>query len=61
MSDQEKLKQIRNILRNVLLVDNGVDNSPRPVKNTTKQECYDALYEIQELLEMRRMDRRMEL
>ena len=27
-----------------------------PVKNTTKQECYDLLYDIQELIEWRKND-----
>lgn len=38
---------------NVLLVHEG--GQIVPVKNTTKQDCYDLLYEIQELIEWRKI------
>ena len=53
MTDAEKLKQIRRIVAKLLLVPSMVTGKPRPVKNTTKQECYDALFAIQEMLETR--------
>lgn len=37
----------------VLLV--HIDNKIVPVKNSTKQECYNLLYEIQELIEWRKL------
>lgn len=39
---------IKNITKNIL-IKNDVDG-PRPIKNTSKEDCYKALYEIQELL-----------
>lgn len=32
-----------------------IDGKISPVKNTSKQECYDLLYEIQELIEWRKL------
>lgn len=44
----KKLFAIQKIMNNLLLVGNL--GSYRPVKNTTKQSCYDALGEIQKIV-----------
>lgn len=44
----KKLFAIQKIMNNLLLV--GKPGDYRPVKNTTKQECYDALGEIQKIV-----------
>ena len=54
MGDRETLEKICSIMRGLLLVRvDGINPSPR--KGTTKNECYRALYEIQELLDTRRV------
>lgn len=53
MSDRETLVKIRSIMRRLLFVDmDGL--GPVPRKGTTKREAYRALFEIQELLEIRK-------
>ena len=52
----KKLKQIKTIMSDLLLVESKYSdgtNIIRPIKNTTKTECYKALFEIQELLNLR--------
>ena len=52
MSDRETLVKIRSIMRRLLLVPmDGLNPIPR--KGVTKRECYRALFEIQELLNIR--------
>lgn len=54
MGDRATLEKIFAIMRRLLLVPlNGANPIPR--KGTTRHECYRALYEIQELLETRRV------
>lgn len=50
MNNEEKLKEIERIMRSVLLTNNGKDGNFRPIKGTTKDECYNALGKIQTLL-----------
>lgn len=37
------------ILKSILLADNGINGGFRPIKNTTKKDCYNALGALQEL------------
>ena len=54
MGDRETLNKIFAIMRNLLIVPmDGLNPAPR--KGTTKRECYRALWEIQELLGVRRI------
>ncbi len=54
MGDRETLNKIFAIMRNLLIVPmDGLNPIPR--KGTTKRECYRALWEIQELLGVRRI------
>ena len=54
MTDRETIEKIFAIMRRLLLVKmDGLNPIPR--KGTTRRECYQALYEIQELLETRRI------
>lgn len=50
MNNEDKLKEIERIMRSVLLTDNGKDGNFRPIKGTTKVDCYNALGKIQTLL-----------
>ena len=50
MNNEDKLKEIERIMRSVLLTDNGKYGNFRPIKGTTKEECYNALGKIQTLL-----------
>lgn len=52
MTFEEKIIELFNKY-NVLLV--HLDGKIVPVRNTTKQECYDLLYDIQELIEWRKL------
>lgn len=52
MEFEDKVRELFNRY-DVLLV--RVNGKNIPVKNTTKQECYDLLYDIQELIEWRKM------
>lgn len=54
MGDRATLEKIFAIMRRLLLVPMDGAN-PIPRKGTTRHECYRALYEIQELLEARRI------
>ena len=51
MNNEDKLKEIERIMRSVLLTYNGKDGNFRPIKGTTKVDCYNALGNIQTLLE----------
>ena len=54
MGDRATLEKIYAIIRRLLLLKmDGLNPIPR--KGTTRHECYRALYEIQELLETRRI------
>ena len=48
MTIEEKLRELFKKYGVLVVPINGQNV---PVKNTTKQECYDLLYEIQELIE----------
>lgn len=52
--ENEKLKQtlteIETEMRKILMVGNGIDGKYRPVKNSSKQDCYQVLGKIQEIL-----------
>ena len=50
MNNEDKLKEIERIMRSVLLTDNGKNGNFRPIKGTTKDDCYNALGAIQTLL-----------
>ena len=51
MSEHEILQRIFCMMRTaVLMCRNGKNNAPRPIKNTSKQMCYNVLAEIQDLL-----------
>ena len=52
MTFEEKIIELFNKY-NILLV--HMDGKIVPVRNTTKQECYDLLYDIQELIEWRKL------
>lgn len=52
MEFEEKVRELFKRY-DVLLV--RVNSKSIPVKNTTKQECYELLYEIQELIEWRKI------
>ena len=43
------IHEIKSIMRQLLLIADG-NGSARPIKNTSRHECYKALYKIQELL-----------
>ena len=49
MTDSDKIKLIKWKMQDILIADK------RPVKNTTKKQCYEVLEYIQELLETNRM------
>lgn len=51
MTFEEKVRELFNKYDPLLVHING---KIIPVKNTTKQECYDLLYEIQELIDWRK-------
>lgn len=48
MTDREAICRIILIMQNVMLIPH--DGKPIPVKGTSRKDCYDALYKIQELL-----------
>ena len=50
MTDTEKLDYITKLMRTILLTNNG-EKGYRPIKNTTRAECFNVLGKIQELLE----------
>lgn len=41
---------IKNIMQTLLLIKDERTGKIRPIKNTSKQDCYDALFEIQKML-----------
>lgn len=51
MNNEELLDEIRKAMETVLLTNNGKDGNFRPVKWTTRQQCYNVLGKIQTLLE----------
>lgn len=55
----KKMLAIQKIMSSVLLV--GKPGDYRPVKNTTKQDCYDALGEIQKIVGMNYADVRLRI
>ena len=56
--DNEYIRRIKSFLKwNIIIAEDDVEKiTYRPIKNTTKQDIYEAYYEIQELLEMRKYD-----
>lgn len=55
MSDRETILQIRKIMKRILLLPYGGCGEIAPRKGTTRKECYRALWEIQELVEARKL------
>lgn len=55
MSDRETILQIRKIMKRILLLPYGGCGEIAPRKGTTRRECYRALWEIQELVEARKL------
>lgn len=55
MGDRETLIKISKILRRLLLLPYGACGEIAPRKGTTRRECYRALWEIQELLQTRKL------
>ena len=51
MTSEELLNEIKTIMGVVLLSANGKDGNFRPIKWTTRQQCYNVLGKIQTLLE----------
>ena len=51
MTSDELLNEIKTIMGSVLLSANGKDGNFRPIKWTTRQQCYNVLGKIQTLLE----------
>ena len=51
MTSEELLNEIKTIMGGVLLSANGKDGNFRPIKWTTRQQCYNVLGKIQTLLE----------
>ena len=50
MTSEKLLNEIKTIMGGVLLSANGKDGNFRPIKWTTRQQCYNALGKIQEIL-----------
>lgn len=52
MTKEGLIEVINRYMRNVLLVENRFENGVeyRPIKNTSRNDCYKTLYIIQELL-----------
>lgn len=44
------LTEIKTEMHKILMVGNGIDGKYRPVKNSSKQDCYQVLGKIQEIL-----------
>jgi hypothetical protein len=55
MNNEELLDEIRKAMETVLLTNNGKDGNFRPIKWTTRQQCYNTLGKIQELLQTNRI------
>ena len=55
MGDRETLVKISKIMRRLLLLPYGACGEIAPRKGTTRRECYRALWEIQELLQTRKL------
>lgn len=58
--DAVPLRPILDAMQGVLLVKNGEpmkngEPAARPIKDTSKQDCYEALYKIQEYLGLRKL------
>lgn len=51
MNNEEKLEEITKLMRKIGITDNGVGGNYRPIKDTTKTDCYNTLGKIQEILE----------
>ena len=51
MTSEELLNEIKTIMGGVLLSANGEDGNFRPIKWTTRQQCYNVLGRIQTILE----------
>jgi hypothetical protein len=47
---KQTLAEIKAEMRKILMVGNGIDGKYRPVKNSSKQDCYQVLGKIQEIL-----------
>ena len=50
---EDKIKQIQEILQQVVVVKKISERSNdyyKPIKNTSKQDCYKALYEINKII-----------
>lgn len=46
----EELEKIKEIMGHLLLCQTGKNGAWKPIKGTTKQQCYDALGAIQKIL-----------
>lgn len=53
--ENKKLDEIYSLMKKLLLSNKGGLSSYRPIKNTTKTECYNVLGKIQELLQTNRI------
>ena len=49
-SDKEMLKYIYRLMQRVLIIPGDKKGTYRPVKNTSREDCYEVLYKIQKLL-----------
>ncbi len=51
MNSQEILNRIEEELQHILIIENvNIQGKYRPIKNTTKNQCYEAIYNIQKIL-----------
>ena len=53
IENEEKMQQIQEILQQVVVVKKMSERSNvyyKPIKNTSKQDCYKALYEINKII-----------
>lgn len=48
MTDRQFIDELYRIMWHIVVL--PMDGKPVPVKNTTREECYRALYEIQKML-----------
>ena len=59
MTDSDILFKIKRIMSGVFLIESpeyAKGKAPVPRKGTSRNDCYRALYQIQELLQMRKLD-----
>lgn len=47
---EQAIRQIYELMERILIVPDGGGKKYRPVKNTTRDDCYKTLYEIQQML-----------